>query len=153
MMHAVLRTDGGARGNPGPAGVGFVLEAVDGTPLVRGGRFLGEATNNVAEYEALLWGLDVALERDVTSVEVFCDSELLCKQISGQYRVKHPNMKPLHARAVALLSRFESFSVTHVPRSQNVAADALANQAMDEQGTVGDVEFAGEGTRQESLFD
>lgn len=137
-MKAVLRTDGGARGNPGPAGAGFVLETPEGEYLVGGGRFLGETTNNVAEYEALLWGLETAAERGVTDLVVYADSELLVRQMNGVYRVKHPNMKPLFARAKELAARFAAVEVRHVRREHNTVADAYANEAMDLRDCVGD---------------
>ncbi|MBA4371062.1 MAG: ribonuclease H [Coriobacteriaceae bacterium] len=134
----VLRTDGGSRGNPGPAAAAFVLEAPDGTILLRAGRFIGEATNNVAEYEALIMGLGAALALGVSSIEVLADSELLVRQVTGTYRVKHPNMRPLHARVTRLLAGFESWRIGHVRREQNVAADSLVNEALDTHSTVGD---------------
>lgn len=133
-----LRTDGGARGNPGPAGAGFVLEDADGNVVRSGGRFLGSTTNNVAEYEALLWGLATALDHGVSDLRVCADSELVVKQLLGAYRVKNEGLKPLYARAKGLLGRFESVQITHVRRELNEAADALCNVAMDERRTVGD---------------
>lgn len=137
MSRAVLRSDGGARGNPGPAGVGFVVEA-EGETVCRGGRYLGEFTNNVAEYEALIWGLENASKLGYRQIDVYADSELLVKQINGLYRVKNEGLKPLYVRALALLRGFDSFTVTHVRREQNKVADALANEAMDLRATVGD---------------
>lgn len=134
----VLRVDGGARGNPGPAAAGFVLESPDGGTIVRGGRCIGVATNNVAEYEALIWGLETALERGVREVDVLADSELVVKQVNGAYRVKHASMKPLHARVAALMGRFERWRIRHVTREMNAAADALVNEALDCEGSVGD---------------
>lgn len=151
-MRAVLRTDGGARGNPGPAGAGFVLETPSGDRIVGGGRFLGEVTNNVAEYEALLWGLDVAACRGIRELTVFADSELLVRQINGVYRVKHPNMKPLYARAVELIKKFDKVDVRHVRRCENVAADEYANAAMDARDMVGDAPPPGSGDAQGCLF-
>jgi ribonuclease HI len=149
-----LRTDGGARGNPGPAGAGFVLESPDGTVAARGGRYLGECTNNVAEYEALLWGLAVALEHSgavSSGITVYADSELLVKQMTGAYRVKHPNLKPLHDRACRLSSRFATVRFRHVRREYNEEADGLANEAMDLREDVGDAPTtSGEG--QGTLF-
>jgi ribonuclease HI len=133
-----LRTDGGARGNPGPAGAGFVLEEPDGTIVRSGGRFLGSTTNNVAEYEALLWGLATALDHGVRDLRVCADSELVVKQLLGAYRVKNEGLKPLHARAKELLAKFGSVQIAHVRRELNQAADALCNVAMDERRTVGD---------------
>lgn len=133
-----LRTDGGARGNPGPAGAGFVLEDEKGRVVRSGGRFLGSATNNVAEYEALLWGLSTALDHGVREIRVCADSELVVKQLTGLYRVKNEGLKPLFAKAKVLLARFAAVEVVHVRREMNEAADALANVAMDERRTVGD---------------
>jgi ribonuclease HI len=133
-----LRTDGGARGNPGPAGAGFVLEDADGTIVRSGGRFLGATTNNVAEYEALVWGLRTALDHGVRRLRVAADSELVVRQCTGVYKVKNQGLRPLHARACALMLEFESVEVTHVRRAENEAADALANEAMDLRESVGD---------------
>lgn len=153
MTSHVLRTDGGSRGNPGPAAAAFVLESPDGSIVARAGRYIGEATNNVAEYEALLMGLDAALAAGVRRVSILADSELLVRQVSGVYKVKHPNMRPLHERAGHLLAGFEAWSIAHVRREQNVAADDLVNEALDGRCAVGD-ETPGAslpGT-QESLF-
>lgn len=133
-----LRTDGGARGNPGPGGAGFVLEDESGGVVRSGGRYLGCVTNNVAEYEALAWGLETALHHGVRRLKVCADSELVVRQINGIYRVKNEGLKPLFARVRALLARFDSVDVTHVRREMNRAADLLANTAMDERATVGD---------------
>ena len=134
-----LRTDGGSRGNPGPAGCGFVLERPDGETACRGGRFLGVKTNNEAEYEALLWGLESATAfPEARRVTVYADSELLVKQMNRVYRVKHPNLRPLFERALRLTHRFEAVKFVHVYREANKAADALANEAMDLRVTVGD---------------
>jgi len=144
-----LRTDGGARGNPGPAGAGFVLEAPDGTVVRSGGRFLGETTNNVAEYEALIWGLKTALDEGVTEIEVRADSELVVRQVNGHYKCKNAGLVPLHRTACDLLRRFARSRVVHVRREENVAADELANAAMDQRATVGDgvdVERGGQAT-------
>jgi ribonuclease HI len=132
-----LRTDGGARGNPGPAGAGFVLEDAAGAVTRSGGRYLGTRTNNVAEYEALLWGLRTALDERVTDLRVCADSELVVRQLTGVYRVKKEGLKPLHAQAMVLMRRFESIEIVHVRREQNEAADELANIAMDQRRTVG----------------
>lgn len=133
-----LRTDGGARGNPGPGGAGFVLEDAHGEVVRCGGKFLGATTNNVAEYEALIWGLRTALDHGVHRLRVAADSELVVRQCTGVYKVKNEGLKPLHARACALMRRFESVEVTHVRRAENEAADALANESMDSRDTVGD---------------
>lgn len=138
MTRFVLRTDGGARGNPGPAGAAFVLQSTDGDTLVRGGRFLGDTTNNVAEYSALLWGLRVAIERGACPLTVYSDSELMVRQLNGQYRVKNEGLKPLYDEACRLMARLGDVRVVHVRRAENKEADALANEAMDCRGVVGD---------------
>jgi ribonuclease HI len=148
---AVLRTDGGSRGNPGPAGAGFVIEH-DGEIICRGGRFLGSQTNNVAEYEAMIWGLENVSALGFSDVTVFADSELLVKQINGQYRVKNEGLKPLFVRTLRVLRSFTTWKVTHVRREQNAEADAMANDAMDSQATVGDPACAPGGSSQDSLF-
>lgn len=134
----ILRTDGGARGNPGPAGSGFVLEGPDGSVERSGARFLGEITNNQAEYHALIWGLETALEHGVRAIEVRADSELVVRQVNGHYRVRNAGLVPLHRKACALLRQFASAKVVHVRREENCAADELANRAMDTRSTVGD---------------
>lgn len=140
----VLRTDGGARGNPGPGGAGFVLEAPGGEVVRSGGRYLGEVTNNVAEYQALVWGLKTAIDHGVARVHIRADSELVVHQVTGRYKVRNEGLKPLHREACELLGRFEVADVRHVRREENEAADALANEAMDGRCTVGDgVEDAG----------
>ncbi|NTW27936.1 MAG: ribonuclease HI family protein [Coriobacteriia bacterium] len=150
-MSAVLRTDGGSRGNPGPAGAGFVIER-DGEIICRGGRFLGSQTNNVAEYEAMIWGLENVAALGFDQVTVYADSELLVKQINGQYRVRNENLRPLFVRAAALLRAFRSSKVVHVRREQNVQADAMANAAMDSRGTVGDAPCGPGGSSAPTLF-
>lgn len=135
-MHT-LRTDGGARGNPGPGGAGFVLEDASGAVVRSGGRYLGEVTNNVAEYRALIWGLRTALDEGVHRLRVCADSELVVRQVNRLYKVKNEGLKPLFAQASALLLRFEHVSVEHVRRAENEAADALANEAMDCRRTIG----------------
>ncbi len=129
-----IHVDGASRGNPGPAGFGAILEGIpDGPCLVHSG-YLGETTNNVAEYQALLWALAEARRRGFDAAEVRSDSELMVKQMRGEYRVKHPRLHALHAQATALARGFGTFSIRYVPREQNAAADALANRAIDEQG-------------------
>jgi dinuclear metal center YbgI/SA1388 family protein len=126
-----LYTDGGSRGNPGPAGIGAVLLTASGTVVEELGDFIGKATNNVAEYQALLAGLELALDRGVERLDVFLDSELVVRQVNGQYKVKDAGLKPLHAQACLLLSRFHEVDVKHVRREQNAEADRLVNQAID----------------------
>jgi ribonuclease HI len=127
----VVHVDGGARGNPGPAAAGAVLSTPDGDVVDRAHELLGVATNNVAEYRGLLLGLARARELGATEVEVVNDSELIAKQVNGAYKVKHADMKPLHAAAKAALGDFERWSIRSVPRAQNAEADALVNQALD----------------------
>lgn len=136
-MRYTLRSDGGARGNPGPGGAGFVLEDAEGIVVRSGGKYLGCVTNNSAEYEALIWGLRTALDHGVSDLRVCADSELVVKQLNGQYRVKNEGLKPLYATAKQLLGRFARVEVTHVRRENNAAADALANEAMDTRSTCG----------------
>ncbi len=133
-----LNSDGGARGNPGPGGAGIVLRRPDGTAAVRGGAFLGSVTNNVAEYEALVWGLRAARALGVKDLVVKADSELVIRQLRGEYRVKNEGLKPLFLQAQALRRGFDSIEFTHVRRADNADADALANEAMDGRCTVGD---------------
>ena len=130
-MKARLFTDGGARGNPGPAAYGFVLEADDGTVLASHGEAIGIATNNVAEYSGLIEALTVAGDEGATEVEIVSDSELLVKQMLGEYKVKHPNLIPLYDKARSLARRFRRFSIRHTLRAGNKAADRLANLAVD----------------------
>jgi ribonuclease HI len=126
------------------------LEDRDGARIATGGKFLGQVTNNVAEYEALLWGLRVAADRGVRQLTVFSDSELLVKQMNGIYRCKHPNMIPLFKQAQALVKHFDSVAIEHVRREQNADADQLANEAMDARDFVGterdDVDSPSQGT-------
>ena len=123
--------DGGARGNPGPAGIGVVLTAQDGSVLARANDYIGVATNNAAEYRALLLGLERARELGAREVEVVNDSQLVARQVTGEYRVKKPDLRPLHAQALAALAGFERWSIRSVPREQNVLADDLVNEAID----------------------
>lgn len=130
-MNVRVNVDGGARGNPGPAAIAAVVTADDGTVLEEAHQAIGEATNNVAEYRAVILGLERALALGAATVELIGDSELVIKQLNGEYKVKHAAMKPLHQRATELLGRFESWSARSVPRSENAHADALVNQALD----------------------
>ncbi|MBN8661661.1 MAG: ribonuclease HI family protein [Candidatus Obscuribacter phosphatis] len=131
-QQVLIYADGGSRGNPGPAGCGVVLSnAATGENLENISHFLGTATNNVAEYTGLVLGLEKALALGIPEVEVRMDSELVVKQIKGEYRVKNENLKPLYLKATALKSKFKKFAISHVRREQNKEADRLANQAMD----------------------
>ena len=130
-MKLVVHVDGGSRGNPGPAAAAAVLSTPDGDVVDEAARTLGSTTNNVAEYRGLLLGLERAVALGATEVEVINDSELVAKQVNGVYKVKHPDMKPLHAEALRALGGFERWSIRPVPRAQNADADALVNQALD----------------------
>ena len=127
-MKATIYTDGGARGNPGPAGIGAVIK---GDKPLDVSEYIGKTTNNVAEYQALIRGLSVAHEHGYTDVDVFCDSELIVKQIKGEYKVKQPHLVPLRNQCQILFTKFAKFSITHVRREFNKEADKLVNQAID----------------------
>ena len=127
---AILHTDGGSRGNPGPAGCGIVIE-YEGGPKVGYYRYLGEVTNNEAEYAGLVRGLTILSEMKVKNVAAFADSELMCNQINGKYQVKHPVLKTYYDEAKKIITTFETFSMTHVLREKNKDADKMANKAMD----------------------
>ena len=131
-----LEFDGGSRGNPGPAGIGVVVRAADGTPLVTLGRYIGKATNNVAEYTALITAMQKARELGAKRVKIQGDSELIVRQMNGQYRVKHPDLVPLHRQAKELFDSFESATIDHNYRHKNELADNLGNLAMDRRGEV-----------------
>ena len=131
-MKLIVHVDGGARGNPGPAAAACVISTPEGETLLERSQLLGAATNNVAEYRALLLGLNAAGELGASEVEVVGDSELIAKQVQGLYKVKHEAMRPLHAQAMAALARFERWSIRTVPRAQNAQADELVNAALDQ---------------------
>ncbi len=138
-LHVTINIDGGARGNPGPAGAGFVIRSSDdGTILHEAGVFLGSTTNNVAEYSALVAALKAAANLGATEVDVFSDSELLVRQMTGLYRVRNDGLKPLYEQAQVLAGRFDRFNISHVSREQNKDADRLVNEALDERRSVGD---------------
>lgn len=130
-MKAVVHVDGGARGNPGPAAAASVISSPEGEILDEASELLGVATNNVAEYRALLLGLARAQALGVTELELINDSELVAKQLQGAYKVKHPAMRPLYADAMAALRSFDRWSIRSVPRAENAHADALVNAALD----------------------
>ena len=130
-MKLVVHVDGGARGNPGPAAAGAVLSPPDGEVVDEASELLGVATNNVAEYRGLLLGLARARALGATEIEVVNDSELIAKQVNGEYRVKHAAMRPLYLDAMAALRAFDAWTIRSVPRAQNADADALVNQALD----------------------
>jgi ribonuclease HI len=128
----VVNVDGGARGNPGPAAVAAVAATVDGDVVGERSAYIGEATNNVAEYRALLLGLELARELGASEVDLINDSELVARQIGGEYKVKHAGLKPLFAEAMRTLREFDAWAVRSVRREQNERADELVNLALDE---------------------
>jgi ribonuclease HI len=130
-----IHIDGGSRGNPGDAAFGVHVADSEGGVVAELYGFLGRATNNVAEYEALLHALKWAAARGEKSLHVFSDSELLVRQIEGRYKVKHPDLRPLYERARILMTRFAEVKLSHVRREQNVEADALVNRALDERSS------------------
>ena len=130
-MKLVVHVDGGSRGNPGPAAAAAVLSTPDGEVVDEAAVTLGRTTNNVAEYRGLLLGLERAAALGADEVEVINDSELIAHQVNGRYKVKHADMKPLHAAALEALGAFDRWSIRPVPRAQNAEADALVNQALD----------------------
>lgn len=130
-MRATLYADGAARGNPGPAGSGALLLGERGEVLAELSLGLGHATNNVAEYRALILGLEEARRRGIDRIDVKMDSQLVVRQMQGLYKVKHPGLRPLALRAGALLAEFADRTIAHIPREENGRADALANRAID----------------------
>jgi len=130
-VNVVVHVDGGARGNPGPAAIGVVVSGPDGEVLEEVAEPIGIATNNVAEYRALLRGLERARALGAREIEIVNDSELVARQVSGAYKVRHPAMKPLYAEAMAALSDFDRWRIRSVPRAENARADELVNEALD----------------------
>ncbi len=127
----IAHIDGGSRGNPGPAAAGFTLAGSDGTQLGGKGFFLGRTTNNIAEYTSLLKALEAAKQAGAEQLTVFSDSELLVRQINGQYKVKSEQIRPLFQKAMSLLDEFKSWKISHIPREKNKRADNLVNQALN----------------------
>ena len=139
-MHVIVEFDGGSRGNPGPAAFGVVVRSADdGTPLVTCGRFIGTATNNVAEWRGLIFGLEQARTLGAREVTVRGDSQLVIRQMTGEYRVKQEHLKPLHAEATRSAGSFARVRYLHNTRNHNELADKLANLAMNRRGDVDDV--------------
>lgn len=128
---AVIYTDGGSRGNPGIAGIGVLIEDKDGNIIKEISQYIGEQTNNVAEYKALSRGLEVALDLGIEKVTCYLDSELVVKQIKGEYKVKNERMIPMYNMVMPLVKKFNSFEIIHIRRELNKRADQLANEAMD----------------------
>src|SRR5947207_7202651 len=135
-----IEFDGGSRGNPGPAGIGVVVRAADGTPLITLGRCIGRATNNVAEYTALITAMREAVKLGARKAVIRGDSELIIKQMRGEYRVKHPDMKQFYEEAQDLLREFEQVKLDHNLRHKNELADKLLNLALDRKCDVTDVD-------------
>jgi ribonuclease HI len=133
-LKVVVHVDGGARGNPGPAAIGVVVSTPDGEVLDELSERIGDATNNVAEYRALLRGVELASALGASEVEIVNDSELVARQVTGVYKVKHAGLKPLHAEATAALRGFDRWQVRSVPRADNARADELVNDALDAEG-------------------
>ena len=129
-----LHVDGGARGNPGPAGIGAVLAGPDGETVDTIASYIGEATNNVAEYQAMISGLELAIDRGITRLAIFSDSELIVRQPEGAYRVKNEGLRPSYQQAKSLLASLDEYELNSIPREANAHADELVNQALDEAG-------------------
>ena len=130
-MRVIAHVDGGSRGNPGPAAIGVVIAGDDGTVLAEVGEPIGVATNNVAEYRAVLRGVQLAGELGARRLELVNDSELVARQLTGAYKVKHPAMRPLYLEAIEALRGFDAWTIRSVPRAQNADADRLVNEALD----------------------
>ncbi|MBS3969041.1 MAG: ribonuclease HI family protein [Clostridia bacterium] len=133
MMDIEIYTDGASRGNPGKAGIGVIIYDSDGQVLKKDNETIGVTTNNVAEYKAVIRGLELALELGATGVKIYADSQLLVRQLSGEYRVKNEGLKPLYNKVRELTRNFKNFAAIHIPREQNKEADKLANMALDSQ--------------------
>ncbi len=149
-MKATLHTDGGARGNPGPAGIGVVLKDESGAVIGEIALGIGIATNNVAEYQALIAGLELAREKGVTELEVSMDSSLVVNQVKGEWKIKNDALRPLAVKARRLIDGFSSWSLSHVGRDENADADKLANQGMDAAQL--DAELDAEGGGQQTFL-
>ena len=130
-MKLTVNVDGGARGNPGPAAIGVVVRDESGEILTTFSETIGEATNNIAEYRALLAGIEQAGLLGADWIEIRGDSELVVRQVKGEYKVKNPGIKPLHARVHEALKDFDGWEIEHVRREENAEADALVNDALD----------------------
>lgn len=149
-MKATLFTDAGARGNPGPAGIGVILKDQTDTVIGEIAAAIGVTTNNVAEYKALVAGLELAHEKGVTDIEVYMDSKLVVFQVKGEWKIKNNSLRPLAVRARHLLDRFENWTLSHVAREENADADKLANQGMDAAQL--DAELDAEGGGQQTFL-
>ncbi|MBU5675722.1 ribonuclease HI family protein [Alkaliphilus sp. MSJ-5] len=131
LKEAIIYTDGGSRGNPGIAGIGILIEDKDGNVIREISQYVGEQTNNVAEYKALSRGLEAALDLGIEKLTCYLDSELVVKQIKGEYKVKNERMIPMYNMVMPLIKKFKSFEIIHIRRELNKRADQLANEAMD----------------------
>jgi ribonuclease HI len=131
-MKVTAYTDGASRGNPGNAGIGVIFMDEKGDVIKEISEYIGQATNNIAEYTALLTALEEAVEMNIKLIEIISDSELMVKQMNGEYQVKNEGIKPLYKRACELLEEFEKYSIRHVRREENKRADKLANLGIDE---------------------
>lgn len=129
----ILYADGASRGNPGEAGAGIVLLDAGGAEIATGSTYLGQCTNNAAEYQALIAGLETAIRSGCRTLHIRLDSELIVRQITGQYKVRNAQLLPLYIRANDLLKQFDSWKMQHIPRSENARADKLANRGIDER--------------------
>ena len=131
MERLIVCMDGASRGNPGPAGIGILIKGESGIVKTKVSRYIGEATNNQAEYKALIMALEESAKLGAAHIDIRMDSELVVRQVQGSYKTRNVKLKPLFHQVKQLLTRFESFTITHIPREQNRIADALANQAID----------------------
>ena len=136
MKKISLYIDGGARGNPGPAGIGIVLRDTKGRKIKEFNKYIGVATNNIAEYNALIYGLQEALIERADEVALNMDSELVAQQLRGEYRVKNPNIRPFFEQALHLMSGFKKVEINHIPRDKNKEADKLVNKAINLGGLL-----------------
>ncbi|MBI5892105.1 MAG: ribonuclease HI family protein [Deltaproteobacteria bacterium] len=132
--HLTINVDGASRGNPGKAGIGAVIRGSDNTIIERVCKYIGIATNNIAEYQALILALETAKQIGAEKISIYSDSELMVKQIKGEYRVKNEGLKPLYQKAIGLLKDFKAYGIIHIEREKNKDADKLANQAIDAAG-------------------
>jgi len=142
-MQMIIRTDGGSRGNPGPAAIGIVIEDQTGRSLFEAGYFIGDTTNNVAEYRAILKGLEEAQRLKGSHLTIYCDSQLVVRQLNGQYRVRNPAMQNYHQQVMAQLEHFKRVTFQHVSREENAAADTLVNRALNRRADFIGLDAAG----------
>jgi ribonuclease HI len=133
LTEAIMYTDGGARNNPGMAGIGIVIEDKDGNTIKEISQYIGEQTNNVAEYKAFSRGLEAALDLGIKKITCYLDSQLIVKQVKGEYKVKNERIIPMHNMIMPLIKKFDSFEIVHVKRELNKRADKLVNEAIDNQ--------------------